>query len=370
MASDNELQIVLTLIDNASAELKKVTGGVSEDMKKVKNSSEEAGKSIKEQFKEAGSELKDFRRSALLVTAALATIISTTKEAAKYSKEAKESYDAFSVSIQTLSVTLGQMLAPALDGVSFIVRILTDTIAAAVGGFIKLGSFIVEFFSNLTSGPVEAYRIAMETANMATDNFLNKIEESRARVATGLTFDKEMANIINLEKITVKSNQMMKTSWQGVISATQQLGVALAGAEEMGRGFAVAAAAVAIAMAIVNTAQGITLALATYVWPYSMIVAGIIGAAGAIQVATIASQKFADGGRPPVGVPSLVGERGPELFIPDGFGTIIPNHRLGGGGNQTSINIEVNYPMVRSDDDIDRLTEEISLRLAREAERL
>ena len=39
---------------------------------------------------------------------------------------------------------------------------------------------------------------------------------------------------------------------------------------------------------------------------------------------------FADGGRPPVGRASLVGERGPELFVPDRAGTIIPNHAMGG----------------------------------------
>lgn len=37
---------------------------------------------------------------------------------------------------------------------------------------------------------------------------------------------------------------------------------------------------------------------------------------------------FADGGEPPVGVPSMVGERGPELFIPKTAGTIIPNNKL------------------------------------------
>lgn len=37
---------------------------------------------------------------------------------------------------------------------------------------------------------------------------------------------------------------------------------------------------------------------------------------------------FADGGSPPVGVPSLVGERGPELFIPKTAGTVIPNNQL------------------------------------------
>jgi len=40
---------------------------------------------------------------------------------------------------------------------------------------------------------------------------------------------------------------------------------------------------------------------------------------------------FADGGRPPVGRPSIVGERGAELFVPDSAGTIIPNNQLGGG---------------------------------------
>ena len=38
---------------------------------------------------------------------------------------------------------------------------------------------------------------------------------------------------------------------------------------------------------------------------------------------------FANGGRPPVGRASLVGERGPELFVPRTAGTIIPNHAMG-----------------------------------------
>ena len=44
---------------------------------------------------------------------------------------------------------------------------------------------------------------------------------------------------------------------------------------------------------------------------------------------------FAEGGNPPVGQASLVGERGPELFVPRTAGTIIPNNKLGsamGGG--------------------------------------
>lgn len=47
---------------------------------------------------------------------------------------------------------------------------------------------------------------------------------------------------------------------------------------------------------------------------------------------------FANGGRPPVGRASIVGERGPELFVPSRAGTIIPNERLGGN---TSVVVNV-----------------------------
>jgi lambda family phage tail tape measure protein len=48
--------------------------------------------------------------------------------------------------------------------------------------------------------------------------------------------------------------------------------------------------------------------------------------------------QFADGGEPPVGQASLVGERGPELFVPKSSGTIIPNNMLGSmGSNQPSV---------------------------------
>lgn len=49
---------------------------------------------------------------------------------------------------------------------------------------------------------------------------------------------------------------------------------------------------------------------------------------------------FADGGRPPVGRASIVGERGPELFVPDRPGTIIPNDFGGGLGGGMVVNID------------------------------
>ncbi len=61
---------------------------------------------------------------------------------------------------------------------------------------------------------------------------------------------------------------------------------------------------------------------------------------------------FANGGRPPVGKPSVVGERGPELFVPDRAGTIIPNHQLGGmGETNIVVNVDASGSNVEGDEE-------------------
>ena len=50
---------------------------------------------------------------------------------------------------------------------------------------------------------------------------------------------------------------------------------------------------------------------------------------------------FANGGRPPVGRASIVGEKGPELFIPKTSGTIIPNNQIGGAGGGIVLSVEI-----------------------------
>jgi len=63
---------------------------------------------------------------------------------------------------------------------------------------------------------------------------------------------------------------------------------------------------------------------------------------------------FADGGQPPVGVPSIVGENGPELFVPQTAGTVIPNNKLADamGGSQQPATV-YNGPYIASMSAID-----------------
>jgi lambda family phage tail tape measure protein len=60
---------------------------------------------------------------------------------------------------------------------------------------------------------------------------------------------------------------------------------------------------------------------------------------------------FANGGSPPVGQASLVGERGPELFVPRTAGTIIPNNQLSSMGGGSTVNY--NGPYIASMNAID-----------------
>jgi lambda family phage tail tape measure protein len=69
------------------------------------------------------------------------------------------------------------------------------------------------------------------------------------------------------------------------------------------------------------------------------------GIGGPQQVSAVTSYvgpAFADGGSPPVGIPSLVGENGPELFVPNRSGTIIPNNQLNSALGGTT-NVTNNY---------------------------
>jgi lambda family phage tail tape measure protein len=70
---------------------------------------------------------------------------------------------------------------------------------------------------------------------------------------------------------------------------------------------------------------------------------GMMGGGGGIFSAIGSFLGFANGGTPPLNKPSIVGEQGPELFVPRSAGTVIPNDKLGGGNNQISAPVTNNY---------------------------
>lgn len=97
-----------------------------------------------------------------------------------------------------------------------------------------------------------------------------------------------------------------------------------------------------MAEAIMNTARGVTKALAVGNIPMAI----LIGVMGGVQVATISQQKYQGrrlGGRMNQDQPYMVGEAGPELVVPDRPSNVVPNNKL---GNQQPVNVNFNINTV------------------------
>jgi len=78
---------------------------------------------------------------------------------------------------------------------------------------------------------------------------------------------------------------------------------------------------------------------------------GLSANAVGLQTSVLGYGGYAEGGNPPIGVPSIVGENGPELFIPKSAGTVIPNGQMSGMmGGQT---VNYNGPYIASMNSID-----------------
>jgi len=76
---------------------------------------------------------------------------------------------------------------------------------------------------------------------------------------------------------------------------------------------------------------------------------------------------FANGGRPPVGRPALVGERGPEIFVPRSSGSVIPNDALGGTTNMITVNVDANQSNVAGNNaDANQLGNQIAIAIQTE----
>ena len=101
--------------------------------------------------------------------------------------------------------------------------------------------------------------------------------------------------------------------------------------------------ALQIAQAVMNVATGVTKALAQG-GIFGPILAGLVIAAGAAQIATIRSQKFQGrktGGLVQKGQPYTVGEAGIETFVPSQTGTILPNNQMSGGSKNVNVTFNI-----------------------------
>jgi hypothetical protein len=167
--------------------------------------------------------------------------------------------------------------------------------------------------------------IALQTAEKEKEVRQNFINEQMALLKSG------KAHEMKLEGLTAQQKEdLIINSGRSILDAMAQQNKT---AFKLNK-------ALNIAEAVMNTARGVTKALATGNIPMAV----LIGVMGAVQVATIAQQKYQGrrlGGRMNQGEPYMVGEAGAELVIPDRPSNVVPNNKLGGMSQPVTVNFNI-----------------------------
>lgn len=207
-----------------------------------------------------------------------------------------------------------------------------NSLGLAQSAFVRLnetskttGEEIAATWGHLQAGVITFGDAVTQSANLFQERYgqiaqdmLGKIGE----IAAGIVAIQ--ANRAEQEKAILDEEYAAKlAAVQGNATATKKIQDELAARKkEIDKKVAKNQQTVAIVQAVINTALGITQALSSAPPPYNFILAALTAAAGAIQIATIKSQSFAEGGvvtRPTLG---LVGEyvgasTNPEIITPE-----------------------------------------------------
>jgi hypothetical protein len=187
-------------------------------------------------------------------------------------------------------------------------------------------------------------RMAFDKNYIDTRERLEKKHQEKIRALQKQEFDKQFTAFQNyqfkdmdLSKLT--QEQKVKFVTQSGREVLRQMADHNRTAFKLNKAFA-------IGEAIINTAHGITKAL-TLGPILGPIMAGIVGAMGAVQIAAISSQQYQGrrfGGPVSNDESYIVGENGPELFTPGATGRITSNE-----GMISSKPVEVNFNITATD---------------------
>jgi len=181
---------------------------------------------------------------------------------------------------------------------------------------------------------------------------LKKQEETAKALAKAETIEKLKQQGRTKEEAEAYYDFENKSQTEKTTFAIGQAKTLFSSLAQQNKKFAAISKAIAIAEAIRNTYLGATKALASYPPPFNFLAAAAVVASGFAQVASIRAQPYQRGGNPKVGEPALVGEAGPEIFVPRQPGTVIPNEvanaleGMNGGRNEP---VQVNFNITTTD---------------------
>lgn len=155
-------------------------------------------------------------------------------------------------------------------------------------------------------------------------------EKADRSAAYGVAFEQQRMSSRRLENFRRKDADDLKEESRGALAS---LSSHYKAAFAINKAFAVKDA-------LINTYNGVAKAM-NNPFPLNLGFAAVALANGMAQVAAIRSTQYrANGGPMSAGSPYIVGERGPELIVPNQAANVVPNDQLGGGN--FTINISAN----------------------------
>jgi len=183
-------------------------------------------------------------------------------------------------------------------------------------GLKEVGKIVI-----LNRGIFEKLRQAVKGTDEETKNYNQTNTEAAEKV-------KKLSEVLNelKEKGEAVREGLGNAAVRGVKSLEDALVDVTMGAASAKDAFKNMARSIISDLIRINIQQNITKPLAA-----GMAGLGGGGIAGGIGSFIGGLFGFANGGRPSMGKPAIVGEKGAELFVPDSAGRIIPNDKLGGG---------------------------------------
>lgn len=188
MAENNaDLNIVLKLLDEASAQIAAAMGNVKKETEDVNKKSKESSNTITKGFKEANGQLRSFKSSLLIAGIAMGGIIATTKTWSERNQETKDAFDKLEVAGKNIAAMIGSLLAPAIIALADVVQQsmkyiqgLFEVIRAGWTSLFKgltYGiQYVVSFFAAMQAGAnvIDAHKIAINSASFAAEDMTKK----------------------------------------------------------------------------------------------------------------------------------------------------------------------------------------------------
>lgn len=208
MAEAN-LNIVLKLIDQASAELKSAMQGVGDETEKTGKKSDEASKKMDNGFKKASQSIRTFRKEMFVVAATIGILSVSIQEYAKYNDTAQKSVDKLSDSFSKLKILAGSVAAPLLNFA------LKFSPAMMIANALAKGTSPV-------GQAMEKQTTLTEAANALRD-YKKELSEIDMMYSSGqMSAENYYANILMLQNSQIGFNDVLKSQIQEIAALEMQ----------------------------------------------------------------------------------------------------------------------------------------------------